>query len=253
MPEILLVNKQVHLEARDTLLKSCFRDTAQIITIEQMSPRSVSNARPEPRDFNNFCSYRPVREIAPVLRSLPRIRLDVDVANGVFEAQLYTMALLRWIRAVLNERPSRSSPSHVPLKSFDVVFRLHWAGQGKFYKSRANDGLVQAIVGIKSVIEEPEVWFSTSSQRLEDLRTKNGITGLKLDVSDVPYGIWESESSAWEAMKKTCRSLEIDGGWAGVNGVTSSRFQESILGKGLRRLLGRWNTSFSIPRFIVEA
>ena len=157
-PGILLLNKQTCLEAVETLHEYCFRTASQVIAI-----RPVQNVLPQtqtriPKDWNNICTYQNVREIIPVLRSLPRIKLEVEISE-VYEQQVLTLALVRWMRAVVNSRDTCSCGTRTHLESLDVVFRLPGFKQPGFdppslYSLRQPDGVLKVMC---TAISNPEV------------------------------------------------------------------------------------------------
>lgn len=206
IPALLLLNKQIYLEARDVLHSVCFATADQVISIEHVQPILTLHPPPPPRDFNNICAYRSVREIAPMLRSLPRIRLEVQVDGIAFTKRASsTIVLLRWIRAVLNSRPSLGSLSHVHLRSFDVIFRMP-----DIYPESQGEGLVKAVMGVRSVAEETEVRFSSSVAagpvKSERIRVK---VGRKLEIVNVPGGDLEGETSTWKALETSYRETDV--------------------------------------------
>jgi hypothetical protein len=241
IPGLLFLNKQIYIEARDVLHKVCFTNTDQPVTIEHIQCFNNTPPAMGPRDWNNICAYRSVREIIPVLQSLPRIRLEV-AGTAYYEQQAHTTALLRWIRAVLNERPSLPSPFQVPLRSFDVIFGIPFVNPSNFHLPTEKHGLIQAIMGVKGVVEEPEVWFSWAVQRPDD-RAKIKVTaGERLFVPNVPLAGWENEASAWDGLKKAWKAVktaEDERAWqAWRAGIFDLNWGVS-LGKRVQSLFGR--------------
>lgn len=233
IPAILILNKQIYFEARDILHKLCFSTSNQPVVIQHIQPNQSYGCRPqtEPKDWNNICTYGSVREVAPVLRSLPRIRLEVGV-SGSYEEQALTIALLKWIRAVLSSRPS----FYVPLYSFDVIFGVpHNIGSSCYYPKQG-DGLVQAITGIKTVVRETEVWYSWASRRPVNRNSVKVEAGRRLEISDVSGGVEESEESAWKglekAWKRTKASKTMERHWSNMSWGSS-------ISEMSRRLVGR--------------
>ena len=207
IPPILLINRQIYYEAREVLHKVCFNSKDQPIVIEHVQYDYSSKPLPRPRDWNGICGYRSVREIAPVLKSLPRIRLDV-VLCGSFDDQVLTITLLRWIRAVLNSRPLPSSTSgcHVPLKTLDVIFRLPWDQ----YRPKETDGLVRAVTGISAVVGETQVWSSWPTNGPVNRTRIKVEAGNRLDISSIPSRVEETEASTWEGMKRAWRRAQVE-------------------------------------------
>jgi hypothetical protein len=236
LPGILTVNNQIYLEARDILHKRCFGTSDQPVVIEHVryDPRQYS-----PRDWNNICAYRSVRELAPVLQSLPRLRLEVEV-SGHYEDQVLTMALLRWIRAVLNSRQSVASTFHVPLESIDVIFSVPHVIGPSCYRPKEGDGLVQAVAGIKTTVDDVEVWYSWSAKRPVSRRRIKVEAGEKLKVEKVSVGVGESEESAWRNLEKTWKNVKaIEKKREDVRGSLGSISWGSFMSEMSRRLVGR--------------
>ena len=241
IPGLLFLNKQIHIEARDVLHNLCFANADQPVAIEHIQLFAASRPVMEPRDWNNFCIYRSVREIAPVLQSLPRIRLEVEVAGNAYEEQAHTIALLRWVRAVLNERPSTASVFHVPLQSFDVIFCLPLITQQNFYQPEERHGLVQAIIGVKGVMEESQVWFSWASQRPANRRKVKVTAGERLIVRNPPFVGWEGEASTWEGVKKAWKLVKAEEAkrmWKTRRELILELDWTSSLGRRVQRLFG---------------
>lgn len=232
-PPVLLVNKQIHQESKDILHELCFEKNAlPIITIDRLDKqyymynkmyREDKRARPPPVDLNGIFVYESVRGLAPILRSLPRIKLVVFISQW-FEQQVTTTAFLRWVKAVLNSRATA-------VRSFEVCFRITWPHREDQHHIEEKSGLVEAVSGIVTQEGGADVWVRC------DGRILINPVHFKVDPTDscvrgsIELGgrsrVELSEESAWEGMVRSLSMVskqesEISSG-QGLTGVVKWR------------------------------
>lgn len=244
VPGVLTLNKQIYIEARDVLYKRWLGTPEQSILIGfERFPNPHG-----PKDWNDYCTYRSVRELAPVLRALPRIRLEVEVSS-TYRDQVLTMALLRWIRAVLNARPLVGTALHEPLQSVDVILsipQLNAQAHGSSYNSQSQESacresLAQIATAIRTVGGRTEVWYSSySSCRRYPGETTKGMGAQSVEAEMVLGAADISEERAWKELQEAWKRMKADEKGRGDLGLLSAIGAVGSIMSGFSgRLMGR--------------
>ncbi len=203
---LLEVNRQIYREASDLLYQLC--PGGPTLTIEH------SNA---PRDAWGWKEFTRISsmEMSPVREALPpilfgakqRLTIEVVVPEDPRE-EVTTIALLKWMRTVLNTAPrhmlySASDADNVPsLKEFRVIFRVVRHGN-KAYVPREGMGIYDVFRGWRCCRIEATVTRFGEGQAFED----GEFVKMPLPTDEAVAGVADSERVAWKASEDTRKQM----------------------------------------------
>ena len=221
IPSLLFVCKLVHDEAVEVLHRTC---PPRVIIIDH-AYRSHPEDPPLAGESNTF-RLRDVRDLMPLLSSVQRLKLEVECSQS-FEEQALAIALLRWLKAVLNSRRA----NFCMLKTLEVDF----LARSCLSRPDISDTLLEAISGIETSNGKTKVWFVRKLPQ-HHRYVCTGWESMKIKVP--PAGerrSEESEESAWRGLERV---------WERVQEVDRERQMQIVRGvpwsASFERLVRRW-------------
>ena len=216
IPGILLAGKTINIEATDVLDRIC----RPKLTIDQLDYRTTT----VPKESNTY-GFRDLSAAKLILQRIRHVNLEVEIAGPWRVAdQALTIAVLRWMKAVINNRSDHPQTVRVDFRSEHAMMRPT-GGHGLF-------------------------------EVVRDIRCHEAVC---LRFVCWSYGSFRQRDEKWEiipvpALMKKCRSSggsnEVEqnewGAWVALERACALR-------RALSESPSRWASLFSVRRPVLVA
>lgn len=196
VPSLLLVSKRLHEECVSVLYDTCAPRITVEHNISYHHDRSSLNSPCSWLEKRDCQDVRDIQSIKPILHRVANLRIQVVVTESHLE-QAITVALLRWMRAVL-----RSRPVEVHLRSVELVFFASNAN----LKPIPGHGLLEVLRGVGGA-DVLDAWFVVLKGRWNHPGPEEWENICLAKTVSTGYRGEADEKMAWQAFRTAARRL----------------------------------------------